>query len=99
MTNEKISIKGLNKADVFAGLFNAAKLQGMATLEFKPIIMTRELAEKILEKWTRFEYFEGRDMKIDLSGDEFDGRLYNRENGPGIAEQVIDALRKSKKIE
>lgn len=98
MTNEKISIKGMNKANVFVGLFRAAKLQeGIEVLEFNPILMDKERAEKILKNRTRFEYFEGRALKIDLSGDEFDPRFYNHENGPGIAEQVIDALRKSKK--
>lgn len=32
-------------------------------------------------------------MKIDLSGDSFDTRLFNRDNGEGAAEMAIKALR------
>ena len=94
MTDGKISIKGLNKADVFVALFRAAKLQeGIEVLEFKPIVMDKERAEPIIKKWTKFDYFEGRALKIDLTGDEFDPRYYDRENGQGVAKEVIDDLR------
>jgi hypothetical protein len=32
-------------------------------------------------------------MKIDLSGDEMDARLYNRDNGGGAAEMVVSEIR------
>ena len=40
-----------------------------------------------------FDYVKGRVMKVDLSGDEFSPRLYDRDNGQGAAEGVINALR------
>ena len=33
-------------------------------------------------------------MKVNLSGDEFDGWLYDRDNGEGAAQKAIDKLRK-----
>ena len=32
-------------------------------------------------------------MKVDLSQDTFDGWLYDRDNGEGTAQKVIDELR------
>ena len=45
------------------------------------------------EEGQKFDYLNGRVMKIDLSGDELDTRLYNRDNGVDSAENVIRALR------
>lgn len=38
-----------------------------------------------------FDYLKGRVMKVDLSKDELDTRLYNRDNGPNAAEDAIFA--------
>lgn len=35
-------------------------------------------------------------MKIDLAPDEIDSRLYDRDNGDGVAQAAIDNLRMSK---
>lgn len=40
-----------------------------------------------------FDYLKGRVMKIDLSGDEVDTRLYNNDNGQGAAEETVQAIR------
>lgn len=43
---------------------------------------------------TYFDYLYGRVMKVDLSSDDgFEERLYDRDNGKGAAQKVIDALR------
>ena len=43
-----------------------------------------------------FDYLKGRVMKLDLtSDDEFDPWGYDRDNGRGAAQNVIDALRES----
>lgn len=44
---------------------------------------------------SRFDYLNGRVMKIDLSGDSFDSWLFNRDNGEGAAEMAIQSLRSS----
>ncbi len=89
-----INIKGLNKADVLAALYNASHPQGLGALYYEPKDMTREEAQILIAKGLRFEYLKGRVMKTDLTNDEFDPWLYDRDNGPGTAERAISALRK-----
>jgi hypothetical protein len=55
--------------------------------------MTREQAEELLIQTAWFDYLSGRVMKIDLSKDELDPSLYDRDNGDGAAAQVIETLR------
>jgi len=38
-----------------------------------------------------FDYLKGRVMKVDLSKDELNTALYNRDNGPNAAEDAIFA--------
>lgn len=40
-----------------------------------------------------FDYVHGCPIKSDLSGDELDPSLYDRDQGEGAAERVIAALR------
>ncbi len=54
----------------------------------------QEGARTLLKSHTYFDYLAGRVMKIDLSGDELDPRLYDRDLGQGAAERTIDALRR-----
>lgn len=90
---KKISLKGLNKADVLAALYNAAKPQGMGFLHYDSKPMTREEAEALLKQTTYFDYLKGRVLKVDLSGDELDPWKYDRDNGQGAAERVITEIR------
>ena len=58
--------------------------------------MTADTArERFGECSEYFDYVDGRVMKVDLSGDELHTGLYNRDNGIGAAEAVIDTLRGS----
>lgn len=45
-----------------------------------------------------FDYVEGHVIKCDISGDEFDERLYDRDCGEGRAVEVIEALRNGTEI-
>ena len=89
-----MNIKGLNKAEVLAALYNNARVQGMGFLQADNKAMTTEEAEKILAETPDkyFDYLKGRVMKIRIAGDEIDTRLYNRDNGNGAAEMIVDAL-------
>ena len=89
----KISIEGLNKADVLAGLYNASKPQGMGFMQYESKSMTREEAESILSRTTYFDYLKGRVMKVELSKNEFESWAYDRDNGEGTAEKVITLIR------
>jgi len=91
---ETINLSGLIKADVLAALYNAAKPQGSGMLHFDPREMTREEAISLLAENRRpyFDYLKGRAMKIDLSGENLDPRLYDRENGAGAAARAIATI-------
>jgi hypothetical protein len=89
-----MNIEGLNKAEVLAALYNNAKVQGMGFFQADNNKMTTEEAGVILEQ-TRdkyFDYLKGRVVKVDLSKDEVNTWLYNRDNGDGAAERIIQKL-------
>lgn len=90
-----ISLEGLDKAAVLAGLYNASRPLGMGFLQYDRVPMTTEEAQAILKQGhTYFDYLKGRVMKIDLGGDELDPRLYDRDNGAGAAAKAIAALQR-----
>ncbi len=94
--SDKISVKGLDKAAVFAALYNGARAQGLGFLHYTPDSMSaREAQERFGPKFGFYDYVDGRVMKVDLSGDEFDPWLYDRDNGQGAAEMAINVLRGS----
>ena len=80
-----IDIAKADKAEVLAALYNKSKMQDMGILNFRPEDMTKEQAQVYLDGGTHFDYLHGRVMKIDLSSDELDPRLYDRDNGQGAA--------------
>ena len=89
-----VDIKGLNKAEVLAALYNNAKPQGLGFLQYDPKPMSVNEAEEILKQTTYFDYLKGRVMKVNLKSDKvFEERLYDRDNGYGAAQRAIDALR------
>jgi hypothetical protein len=98
-----MNIKGLNRADVLAALYNASHPQGMGMLHFDPTPMTTEEAQALIDEQSKrprgafeayFDYLKGRVMKIGFKGDEIDPRLYDRDLGDGAAERAIASLRK-----
>ena len=93
-----IDIKGLNKAEVLKALYDGSHIQGMGFLQAVPEgTVTVEHCKMLLETtgYPYFDYLYGRVLKVDLSKDEFDERLYDRDNGQGVAERVIRRLRNS----
>ena len=89
-----IDITGLDKSAVLAALYNNSRAQGLGALDPRSSQrMTSEQAAAYIERSTEFDYLNGRVMKIDLSADTFDERLYDRDNGHGAAERAIAPLR------
>jgi hypothetical protein len=87
-----IDMKGRDKAEVLAKLYNASRPLGMGFLHFDPKPMSTEEAREILDGGhTYFDYLKGRVMKVNLSKDTFDPWLYDRDNGQGAAERAISA--------
>jgi hypothetical protein len=88
-----VSIKGIDKAKVLAALYNNSQPIGMGFIHFNPSRMTTQEARELLETTTYFDYLKGRVMKVDLSNDdEFDERLYDRDNGSGAAQRAINFI-------
>lgn len=104
----KISIAGIDKAELFAALYNHAKPLGMGMLHYDPTPLTKESAQVLMglgddssrmfpgiggKPALTFDYVKGRPLKINLSGDEMDTWLYNRDQGDGAAEKIVAKLR------
>ena len=86
-----IDLNGKDKAEVLAKLYNASQPQGMGFLQAEYKDMTTEQAQEILDSGeTYFDYLKGRVMKVDLSCNELDPRLYDRDNGQGAAAAAIN---------
>lgn len=89
-----INIEGLDKAEVLKELYNNSRVQGMGFLQATGRDLSLEEARVLLTKTTYFDYLHGKVMKVDLSSDtEFKGWLYDRDNGEGAAQRVIDSIR------
>ena len=91
-----VSTRGLNKAEVIAALYNHARPQGLGFLQYEPGDMTIQEAEEIVLRGRPFyfDYLKGRVMKVNLDSDnEFDERLYDRDNGEGAAQRAIDRMK------
>lgn len=87
-----VDIKGLDKARVLKALYDHSHAQGLGVLQASGPITVEHCAE-LLEKQTYFDYLYGRVLKVDLSGDEFDERLYDRDCGEGAAQRAVDSIK------
>lgn len=103
---EEIDISGLDKATLLAALYNSARRQGIGAYFPADGNMSNENAQQIIDARqgeerprdrTYFDYLNGRVMKVDLSGDVLRTALYNRDNGPGLAQAIVATLRKAEK--
>lgn len=96
-----VDIKGLDKADVLATLYNASKPLGLGFLQAggAPLDMNRDQAQSLINSYhgdLNFDYVHGRPIKVDLSGASFDPWLFDRDNGgDGTAQRIIDRLRET----
>ena len=91
-----IDIKGLSKAQVLHALWHASKAQGLSFLGLSGGSFTLEDAQEVVDNQPclYFDYVAGHVIKCDLSKDEFDERLFDRDNGDGAAATAIENLRK-----
>jgi hypothetical protein len=93
----EISLIGLDRAEVLAALYNAAKPQGLGFLHADPATMTREEAAELLAAEEGyyagyFDYLKGRSLKVDLRGGVLTTWLYDRDNGQGAAQRALQPL-------
>jgi hypothetical protein len=102
---QDIDIKGIDKAELLAALVNGARPQGMGFLHAGSSPMTKAEAQEWIDKcrshdthsigaqYLSFDYVKGRPIKSDISGDTFNPRLYDRDQGDGAAARVVASLR------
>ncbi len=88
-----IDIGGLDKRKVLKALYDNSKPQGMGFLHFINRDMTLDEAEGLLAQGSYFDYLNGRVMKVDLSKNQMNPGLYDRDLGPGAAERAIEQIR------
>lgn len=100
-----VSIKGLDKAEVLLALWKGSHAQGLSFLGMIDAgSLDIEKANHCIEEAKAhgrlyFDYLNGHVIKCDITGDEFDPSLYDRDCGEGRAEEVIKALREGTDIE
>lgn len=94
-----VNIKGLSKAEVLLYLWKGSHAQGISILG-RSGDFTIEDAKKAIEEnpCLYFDYVNGRVIKCNLAGDEFDDRLYDHDCGHGRAEEVINCLKEGKPV-
>ena len=89
-----VNIKGLDKARVLKALYEHSHVQGLGAFQAVHMgVPTLEYFAGLLEQGTYFDYLGGRVLKVELSGDEFDERLYDRDCGEGAAQRAVDSIR------
>jgi len=92
-----ISIRGFSKAEVLAVLVRFSRAQGMSFMDpHSRDEMSVADARQVIRNCGDNQYYDylwGRVLKVDLSGDEFDPRLYDRDNGAGTAARAIKEIR------
>jgi len=92
-----VDISGLDKVEVLRALYAKSKVQGMGRYAFVPGDLDYSEAKEILECQRGYvDYLKGRVMKVSLTEDTLNTRLFNRDNGTGAAEDVIKNLRSTK---
>jgi len=98
----RIDITNLDKAALLQALFNRSKPLGLGFFNRNSNSeMTYEQAQRQISDNPRlyFDYVNGRVIKIDLSGNDFDPYLYDRDNGgAGSAERVVESVKNSQKV-
>ena len=89
-----IDIKGLDKAELLAALYNSSQPLGLGFLQADTNAMTKEDATEIIrEQGLSFDYLQGRVMKISLEGDNLNPWGYDRDNGEGSVAQIVENLK------
>ena len=92
-----VNYGSLTKAEVLATLYNHALPRGLGIFLFVPGDLPVEEAEKLLQHQTKFDYVNGRCLKVDLSDDKgFEEWLYDREYGNGTAQKAINSAESAK---
>lgn len=99
-----ISFKGIDPAVLIHALYRGTQPLGMGVIHNQPGLTVDQVRDELKaeiesaragRELLRFDYFHGRPLKVslDLSLEEFNPRLYDRDAGQGSAQRIIDGLR------
>lgn len=89
----RISIQGLDPAEVLAALFNAAiPIPSWAS---DTVALTRDEADAMLREQSLFGYWRGRHLGLCFGEDELDVGAYDLEHGYGAGELVVQSVREN----
>ena len=95
-----IDYKGIDEATLIHALYHGTTPLGMGVFQNHPSLTIEEVRNDLREAHTkglelRFDYYYGRPLKLrlDEKAKTFDGRLYDRDAGPGKAERIVKRLR------
>jgi hypothetical protein len=95
MKMKMVDISKVTKEQALAALYNASHPQGIGFINFVPGNMDTSEAKNIIEESgdnLYFDYLKGRVLKVDLSGNEFDPWLFDRDNFDGAAQKAISSI-------
>lgn len=89
-----INIGGLDKARVLKALYDNSHQNGFSYLQNQTggIVTVDDCRERLAQD-SYVDYFNGRVIKVDFSGDTINERLYDRDCGQGAAARAIDSIR------
>lgn len=92
-----VKYNGLSKAEVLCALYNRARCVDREILLSDDPKMTLRQARELLMTTEYFDYLNGRNLEIDLSGKTgFDETLYDKYNGKGAAQLALDDVKLEK---
>ena len=92
-----VKYNGLSKAEVLCALYNRARCVDVKILMSDDSKMTLRQARELLMSETYFDYINGRNLEVDLSGKTgFDETLYDEYNGKGAAQLALDDVKLEK---
>lgn len=104
-TTETIDIRGLDKRELLLALWDNAKGKYLSEEKFIGSVILPTIAEShptekeingalvSIANGNRIDYFCGRCLKVDLSGEVLKTFLYDRDHGTGTGQRVISELR------
>lgn len=88
-----VDIRGIEKSVLLKALWEKSKPASFFTLSrMNPPPMDQNEFNTALERG-KADYLSGRVIKMDFSGDSVEPSGYDRDNGKGSVQRIVDSLR------
>jgi len=93
--SKTVDISGLDKFDVLKALWENSKTASFFSMipKMAPPLNEAEAREQLSSTRPYVDYLCGRVIKTDFSKDELDPWGYDRDNGQGAMQKVVNSLR------